>query len=339
MLREFLHETFDRLRPGPLVGDKVPDLGSGCTKNIDQIAESVIDQVSNRLRAIPGSVRRLRGPIAHTMQYIDGLVEVVPGVVHCERSTFAADPRVNAFFVDHNHLQEVFSQSKEVRMLFDERPDLEECFGLLCMHGEERTGLGMELMDDLVRKDVMQTTLNFTDHQIFSPGGSEADARCALKCCMFKSLIDFAQKQSIQIETEAYELENRHRSLQARLKRLDVHPSGGAERADLERQLQAVEERLQGQGPRLVSLEDRLRYLIDLFSHPEQVLRGRQRSIFLDRMSVKHDRLDNGTSELPLSEIQLGSQRARVASLVRFRRDELLPQRDFLTEASAFLPA
>jgi len=339
MLRAFLHETFDRLREAPLTGNKAPDLGSGCIKSIDQIAELVIDQMSSRLRAIPGTVRRLRGPIAHTLQYIDGLVEVVPGVVRCERSTFAADPRVNAFFVDHSHLQDVFSQSKEVRALFDEHPDLEECFGLLCMHGEERTQFGMELMDDVVRKDVMQTTLNFTDHQIFSPGGSEADARCALKCCIFKSLIDYAQKRSLQIETEAYELENRHRALRARLKRLDLHPSGDGDRGDLLRKLQAVEEQLQGQGPRLVSLEDRLRYLIEVLSHPEQVLRGQQRSIFLDRMGVKHDHLDNDTCELPLSEIQLGSQPARVASLVCFRREELLPQRDFLKEASAFLPA
>jgi hypothetical protein len=339
MLRVFLHETFDRLRAGPLAGNKAPELGSGCMKGIDQIAELVIDQMENRLRAVPGSVRRLRGPIAHTMQYIDGLVEAVPGVLRCARSTFTADPRVNAFFVDHNHLQEVFSQSKEVRVLFDEHPDLEECFGLLCMHGEERTQLGMELVDDVVRKDVLQTTLSFTDHQIFSPGGSEADARCALKCCIFKSLIDYAQKRSLKIETEAYELENRHRALRARLKRLDLHPSSGGDRGDLQRRLQAVEEQLQGQGPRLVTLEDRLRYLIDVFSHPEQVLRGQQRSVFLSRMGVKHNQLDNGISELPLSEIQLGCQRARVASLVSFCRVDLLPQRDFLKEASAFLPA
>lgn len=339
MLPAFLHETFDRLRGGTQAWSREPIADSSCVNSVDQIAEFVIDQTSSRLRAIPGSVRRLRGPVANAMRHIDQIVEQVPGVLPCGRSTFTADPRVNAFFVDHKHLQQVFSQSKEVRALFDVHPDVAECFGLLCMHGEERQQLGMALIDDLVRSDVMQTTVSFTDHQIVSPGSDEADARCALKCCIFKSLIGHIQKQSMTAETEAYELENRHRALRARLRRLELHPTGGGDRTDVQCQLNAIEERLQGQGPRLVSLEDRLRFVIEVLSHPEHVLRARKRSIYVDRMGIKHDHLEKGACELHLSEVQIGRQRPRVASLVCFRRDELLPQRDFLKEASVFLDA
>lgn len=339
MLPAFLQETFDRLRSNTPTWGKGPDAGSHCVKSVDEIAEFVIEQTSSRLRAVPGSVRRLTGPIADTMRYIDELVEQVPGVVRCERSSFSEDPRVNAFFVDHRHLQQVFSQSSEVRALFDEHPSLQECFGLLCMHKEERRQLGMALMDGAVHKDVLQTAVNFTDHQIVSPGSDEADARCALKCCIFKHLIEDIQRQAMQAETGAYALETRHNALRARMRRLKPDHLSEGERDDLQRQLRTTEEQIQSLGPRLASLEDHLRFVIQVLADPEQMLRAHQRNIFVDRMGIMHDQLEAGASELRLSEIQIGRQQPRVACLVGFGRAELLPQRDFLTEASAFLPA
>ncbi len=340
MLTAFLHETFQRFSGGfaAWTGAQVP--GPSCVQSIDQVAELVIDHASSRLRALPGSVRRLRGPVTKALAYIDEMVERVPEAVPCRRSAFREDPRVNAFFVDHKHLLEVFSRSKEVRELFDANPEATECFALLCMFREERRQLGMALVDDRVHKDVMQTTVSFSDHQIVSPGTDEADARCALKCCIFKSLIGYIQKQSSQAEAHAHDLENRHRALSARLKRLELHPSSGGDKAGLRRQLQAIEGQLQGEGPRMITLEDRLGFVIDVLSHPEQVLKGENRSIFLDRLGVKHDTLEAGAAyELPFVEIHVGRQRPRIASLVCFPREELLPERDFLKEASVFLAA
>jgi hypothetical protein len=339
MLPAFLQETFDRLRGSSPTWIKQPDAGSHCVKHIDEVAEFVIAQTSSKLRAVPGSVRRLRDPITETLRYIDELVERVPGVVRCERLSFSADPRVNAFFVDHKHLQQVFSESSEVRALFDEHGSLQECFGLLCMHKEERRQLGMALMDDAVRKDVLQTSVNFTDHQVLSPGSNEADARCALKCCIFKNLIQHIKSQAMQAETGAYALETRHNALRARMRRIERDPPGASERDDLKRQLHSTEHQIQRQGPRLASPEDHLRFVIQVLAEPERMLRASLHSIFVDRMGIMHDQLEAGAAELRLSEIHIGHQQPRVACLVCFGRAELLPQRDFLKEASAFLPA
>lgn len=337
MLPVFLHQTFGRLKEASQNWRKLPQAESSCITGIDQIAEFVIDQVSNRLYAIPGGIRRLREPIANTMGYIDGLVEQVPGILRCQRSTFISDPRVNAFFVDQNHLQEVFSQSQEVRTLFENHPDLEECYGLLCMRGEERRQLGMALTDGLIRRDVMQTSLSFTDHQIFSPGSNEAEARCALKCCIFKSLIAHIQQQAIRTETEAYELESRYGALRARSRRFELDPSNDDDHSELWCQMRKIEQQLQDQMPRLISLEDRLRHVIDALSHPEQIVRAQTRSVHIDRMGIKHEQPNKTSHELLLSEILMGCQRPRVACLVCFRRDELLPRKDFLAEAGVFL--
>lgn len=340
MLTEFLYETFHRFTGSFTALSEESSSGPSCVRSIDQVVEFVVDQASSSLRAIPHVVRRLRGPVANTLHYIDEVAEQVPGVVRCERSAFTTDPRVNAFFVDHKHLQQVFSQSTEVRALFDQHPDTQECFGLLCMHREERRQLGMELVDDLVRKDVMQTTVSFTDHQIVSPGSGAADARCALKCCMFKYLISHIKKRSIQAQTERQELENRQRALSARLQRIERHPADGGDPSDLRCQLQAIEDQLQVQGPGPTSLEDRLQFVIERLSHPEQLLMGQKQSLYLDRRGVKHETLAAGAAyELPFSEIRITGQRPRVASLVSFPRDELLPERDFLKEASVFLAA
>jgi len=338
MLTTFLYDAFQRF--SGRLGTAPDGPSASCVQSIDQLAELIIYETSSKFRAIPGSVRRLRGPVTNTLRYVDDLARQVPGAVHCRRSTFTEDPRVNAFFVDHKHLQEVFSQSKEVRDLFDHNPDAAECFALLCMCREERKYLGMALVDDIVRNEVMQTSVSFSDHQIISPGIGEADARCALKCCIVKSLISYIRKQSIEAATQAADLENRHRALSARLKRLELNPSGAGDPIELRRKLEAIEVQMVGQGRRFTSLEDQFDFVIEVLSHPEQVLKGRKCSLFLDRLGVKHEALGAGAAyELPFAEIEMVRQRPRVASLVCFPREELLPKRDFLREASIFLAA
>ena len=337
MFAAFLQATFRRF------GGRLDQLSAGdspapaCAGTLAQAVEHVVDETSGRLRAVSGYARRLQGPVATALAAIDEMVEQIPGVLHCCRSTYAADPRVNAFFVDYAGLREVFSHSKEVRELFDTHAGTDRCCALLCMHRDERRQLGMAVEGDRIRRDVMQTTISFTDHQLVAPGLDEADARCALKCCIFNSLIGHIRLASAQAQTRGEELERRARAWQARLGR---QTPGSPEHAALARELEAIEAERGAAGPRLATLEDHLRYVADALSHPERIVGCQRYSIYVDAMGIRHEAPGaDAARELPLSEIHIAGRRPRVACLVSFPRGELLPERDFLHEASVFLAA
>jgi hypothetical protein len=312
--------------------------GHPCSAALPDAVELAVDRIDGRLRLISGYSRRLQEPLVGTFRHIDALVEGVPGALLCCRSAFNEDPRVNAFFVNPGHMQEVFSESAEVRGVFDREPDIDECWALLCMRREERNHLGMSLIGDSVQRDVMQTSVSFTDHQVVSAGCSEPEARDSLKCCIFNGLLGYARNRLNEARSAGAEIENRLKALRGRQRRArDAEGSGGST-ARLEAQIDDLEQQLARQDLRLTSLEDHLAFVEQVFRNPDEYLSGANCSIRLSRLGIKlkPGAADSGY-EVPLSEISIASHRPRVSVLARFPRAELLPRKDFLVQANLFL--
>ena len=201
MMISFLQEAFSRFGgvvAGPFGQSGADQLDSGF---LAQAVERVVDETYPRLRAVPGYRRRLEGPVTDAFVYIDELVERMPESFLCSRSAFSTDPRVKAFFVNPRHMHEVFSQSKDVRDLFDANPQAEECCTLVCMRMEERQKFGVALTGDSVHREVMQTSVSFSDHQVYTPGESDTDARRALKCCIFTGILNYAREKLGEAKT------------------------------------------------------------------------------------------------------------------------------------------
>jgi len=335
MISAFLQEAF-RLLGGTQTGQRgnAEADASRCIP-LNQAVEHVVDETYGRLRAVPGYAERLKGPIQSTFLYIEGLVQSIPDAILCCRSTFVSDPRVNAFFAGPDHLREIFSQSEEVRNLFAGAPGAQECWALLCMHKEERRQLGMALQGGKVRKEVMQTGVSFTAHHVISPGISEEDARRALKCCIFNSLITYIRRRTKTLKEQTEKLENRRRMLSGRIQ----HRQEGAEDFEqMQAQLQEVEEQLEQRDLRLDSLREHLEFVADVLAHPSDYVEGDHHELRLNRLGIK---LEEDAEELgytvPLSEIRVACHQPRIATLVRFPREELLPQQDYLKKADLFL--
>jgi hypothetical protein len=123
----YLEDLFLRFRGGFAAFGEDDASEQPCVGSVAQAVDYVVNGVEPRLRALSSYARRLKGRVVEAFRYIDELAETVPGAYECSRFTFADDPRVNAFFVDPLQLQEVFSQAREVRELFDADPTLEEC--------------------------------------------------------------------------------------------------------------------------------------------------------------------------------------------------------------------
>jgi hypothetical protein len=303
--------------------------------------ESVIDATDNRIRLISGYRKRLHGLVHNALEFTDALVEQIPGAIEVGRRTFVSDPYVNAFFVNVSDLHSIFRHSSEIRDFEDEHrlDEAPHCYALLCMRKTEKTIMGMELSGDVLRRDVRQVAVNFSDHRIYSPAPSEPETRQGLKQCLFGGLATNALERIMQqklvshrLQTERQVLHTRLRHLQQMLKQADHNdrdrPALTGSVNDIARQLANIENKLMGTRP-ATPLES-LQQVITVFSRPDEFVRLQRSSLRLDKMGIKlcEDSRQPGNT-LHLTEVIIGDQLPRVVTLAKFPRDELCPPAEF----------
>lgn len=328
-MQDFLQRVFDRFG-GVISPSVVAESGDSMECSIlDAAIEHVVDEVYAGLRGISGYRQRLREPVSRSLAHIDRMVDSVPPPFLCSRGNFLADRRVNAFFVSPRHMSEVFSDSEAVRRVFDDHPDIEQCWGLLCMRREERDRFGMALVGDAVVREVSQRVVNFDDHQLVSPGATEQDARRALKCCIFNSLLKHVRQAARQEKADAPRLVTEGWGQRG-------NQGPGNPGTDLRLNLADLGYRATGRPGRLASIEDQFEQVLEVLAQPEAFLRIGQRQLYLDRMGA-HQEPDDGLPVLELTEISIAGHGTRVGALVGFLREELLPRRSLAQNADAFL--
>ena len=336
MMTAFLQEAFSRFGreandPFGQAGSYIPDSGF-----LAQAIERVVDETLPRLRAVPGYRRRLEGPVTDAFLYIDELVEHMPGSFQCSRSAFSADPRVKSFFVNPRHMQEVFSQSKDVRELFDAAPQAEECCALVCMRMEERTKFGVAQSGDTVHRDVLQTSVSFTDHQVYTPGVNEKDARRALKCCIFGGILKYTREKLVEAKNSDIERRKRLSMLRSQLRKVDRQAMFEKQRIDLQMQIEDIEDAIKQAARRPATLEDRLALVADMLRNASQFVSASFQHLHLSHMGIKVEQESSvPVHEIDIAEIRIATREPRVAALVRFPRCELLPKTDFLLHADS----
>lgn len=340
-MKELIGTTLSGLRDA--IQRRIEERASWRTQSAEVLhaVESVIDATDSRIRLVSGYRKRLHGLVHNALEFTDALVEQIPGAIEVGRRTFVSDPYVNAFFVNVSDLHAIFRHSSEIRDFEDEHrlDEAPHCYALLCMHKSEKTIMGMELSGDVLRRDVQQTAVNFSDHRIYAPAPSERETRQGLKQCLFGGLVTNALERIMQqklvshrLQTERQVLHTRLRHLQHTLKQADhdgrdrIALAGSVN--DIERQLASMENQLMATRP-ATPLES-LHQVITVFSRPEKFVRLQRSSLRLDKMGIKRcDDSRQPCNTLDLTEVIIGDQLPRVVTLAKFPRDELCPPAEF----------
>jgi len=299
--------------------------------------EGVVDGTDSKIRLVPGYRKKLQKSIQSSLEFAEDLVNQIPASIEVSRSTFATDPYVNSFFTNVSDLHSIFSHSSEIRDFMDECHDNSaQCCALLCMARSEKTVLGMELSGNMLKKDVLQVAVSFSDHRIYSPAPSEPETREGLKHCLFQGLVSNALERIGQLRLASHHLQSQYQMLHSRLRHHRQKSTTGKQdgRAD-ERILQTLEETRR----ELVVIEEKLLHtprvtprivleqVADVFSKPDEFVRLRKSSLRLNKMGIKI----SGDSPQPgnllnLTEVVIGNERPRVVTLATFPKNELTPR-------------
>jgi len=304
--------------------------------------EHVVDEINPRIRGLNTYRKKLRPCVERALDYCSELVIHVPESIEVSSKTWGKEPTVKALFSGAEDLRRVFSRSREVRDFFDQHTSAGCCYALLSMEHRERTVLGMEMHGDVIKRDVKQVAVSFTDHRLVKPSSSEPELKTSLRQRAFETLISCALERITELVAarQLMEEEQQLREMQLKitaLKNKSLGPLIGDE-GDASSNIQASRKQSPGEaGTRLTTLEDYIDRISDVLGNPQSHLRLSQLSIRLSNMNIKLDKQSTDTGHvLELNEVYLGEHQKRILMIIRFPRDDLLPKQDFLAHTPRY---
>ena len=305
--------------------------------DIEDTVEAVVQGTDARIRLVPGYRKKLQEAIYSSLEFSDFIVDGIPAAIEISRHSFISNPYVNAFFTNISDMQSVFSHSSEIHDFIEEHwsESPPECCSLLCMHMSEKTVTGMELSGTMLKRDVLQTAVNFSDHRVYSPAANEPGTREGLKQCLFGGLVNNALDRIMQLKLENHQLQSERSMLHARLR----HLRQKAERAEQENgpvietmkaveetshKLKKVEDALLSTSP--ASPQESLELVNSVLMRPDEFIQAREFPLRLTKMGIKIDaRSTEPCNEINLTEVSIVNELPRVVTLATVPLDELLP--------------
>lgn len=246
--------------------------------------ERVVDGMDPRLRLLSNYRDKLRPTMAQALAHLGQVAEQVAGPLECSAQSWGADSRLKALFATPADIPRIFSRTDAVQAYFG-RPEnalSNECFGLLLVSRQERKQMGYGLEGDILTADVVQTSINFTNHRIALPASHPQAVRLELEL----RGVDFLAEQALRVvEAEG----NGRTPLEERLKILETVLTDACEQCGIQTlrlHLDTMNQLVEADGENGVDLSE-----IQARGRPTQVVAVVRfpRAELIDRRSMARD--------------------------------------------------
>jgi hypothetical protein len=318
-----------------------------------EACERIVQLANPRLRFAHRYRQRLAPALRTAMDYARSVVAGVPPALDASPAAWQSNPAMRAFFATGEDVLRTFSQLPELRAWFEANPAQLEVYTVLSMMLVEKHGLGAALEGDVVRRDVPQTTISFSDHRARMFGASEMQLREEIERRIVDQLSLSAVVNATDDHSRREVLEQERALLRMRLRLLQrqgagvsglglrVNPELG-EAARIQMDLAMNEANLNSLSVGRESLDYQLERLCDVLSNPEQHFSVSTRQLRIDRMNVvvsEGSTLPAETLDLRIARIPMpdGPPEFRVFMFVHFPRIALLPKSVLQSEAARLL--
>lgn len=300
---------------------------------LQQAIERAVDKVEPRLKQAGGYPGRYRSVLGQALCYADQLAAAIPGPVEMDREHFMRDPFVHTLFGSHHPIQHTLCLSRAMQEYL-RRADAGtgDIHALMGMRRMEKRTFGMETEGDVLRRDVAQQTVSFSDHTLSCITHSEAETRAQVAWSIFDSLIAHVASHVEGLRQEKLTLEKRRDELMARLR-------GTTEerRNALEQELEALRVEM-GNAIQRLNLDRMPAYFEEQLRSPETLVRLEQQQRRLDGMGIVRAQKDASTSNLIVFTDLVGQDRRRwTVTLVHCGHPELPPLSERLENANRWL--
>ncbi len=311
---------------------------------VEAVIERAIDGTDPRLRALGGYRKRLREPALATIDHVTRLVDELPAPLAATAENYRNDACLRAMFASPERMFEVMGRDQNLEAALRAGPPAGKPFTALLMTriGEKRT-LGIDLEDEVLKRDVQQTIVSFDGHRLIDPSTDATETRRLLKRRAYDHILAQVLEAMARRRTTRTELAGQRELLRRKSVALQgagwSFEAGGdtppADAAALENELARIEEEIGKLGPDEVTLDAHLDMLAEALAAPAQRLWMEERSLILDHRNVLRAQADSVARELHLRELHDG-RGTRMAMLLLAVDPGLLPRTDFFKAASRY---
>jgi len=326
---------------------------SGSAQDRQRVREAVerIVNLHPHLRLARRYQSRLEPAVEASLKYVSDIVDSVPAPHQINTAAWSSDPYIHAFFVAPGDIAPALSRSADLRAFIEAHAGLTEAYAVLGMAMAERHRLGVALEGETMRRDVVQETVNFSDHQVRMCGCTEADLRQEIVRRLVDQLGLEGLARIAQDKSRRDVLEQERALLKTRLQLLERQGVGmrsvlggeaaeSQELASLQEQIKENEQNLHSLGIRSEALERELDRLCEVLANPSQHIYVSSKRFRLDRMNVVLP--ETGTQEgadvtFQIARIPTTPPQMRAFALIRFACADLLPSTNLLDEATRLL--
>jgi hypothetical protein len=267
-------------------------------------------------------------PIEAAASYCNSMTEQIPGPLVLDRNTYYNDPSVKPLFASYDEMQLLLHHHQNTKA---ELPTGEngKAVALLTMIQEEKTIFAPRQTGDLIEKDVMQKSVNFSDHRLVAVSDSLADAKGWVTDRGLDVLATYAMEQITQLKTKKAELREKIAYLRGASTivsgKIRAHGGFGVPDPALEEKLDTIRTTLASAEKELTQTnellsypDDSLKYLIRVLQTAADLLTVDHSTFRLDWKNVVVDDSDETGKDTILAKFSLSDELTRYAVFVTF---------------------
>lgn len=237
-------------------------------------------RVDPRLTHAPHWPGRYRPPLEAALTQARRVAQAVPGPVTLDRDHWARDPFVRALFPSAEAIEQAIANSVELERHMASTRAGTPVYALLSLRREEREIFGMELDGEILRRDVPQKVVMFSDPRFLAPAPDESAARKELMWAFYERFLERVAVGVARLRAEQERLREEKDLIQARMR--GAPPS---KRAELQSALAEVLDRL-GEMAHHLDPTHWHEVFETVLSHPEDCLYLEEHEYILDAMGV-----------------------------------------------------
>lgn len=319
-----------------------------------RVADAVerVVALSPHLRMARRYEARLQPAVVTALRYVAGIAGAIPPAREASAAAWSSDPYIHAFFTGPDDVAPALSRSADLRAWFGQNPAEQEAHAVLGMAMTQKRRLGAALEGETLRRDVVQETISFGDHQVRMCGRSEPELRDEIVRRLVVQLGLQGMARYAAQQTERGLLERERALLHTRLRLLEREGAGlgalvgdgaAADAGDLARlqgDIADNEEAIQRLGLRSDALDRELAEVCAVLADPAAHLFVHTRCCMLNRMNVvQAPGHPDGGDELVFQVAQIPTvpPQVRAFALVRFARADLRTAGGLLDDAARLL--
>lgn len=315
---------------------------------VPTLVDLIAEEVEPRLKLLPGYRGKLEPSVRKTIAYLRGFGPDLQAPLPLSPREWNSDPRLNGFFATADDITETLGRSRELREHFAGHPADAEAYAVLSMERHERTVLGVALEGGMLRQDVPQTTVSFSDHRVGAPGTTEQATRLELGVRIFRGLLEIAMERIEALQAEGRDADERRARLATRLRRLKTRSAGvetlaesparhAGEIAELEAQIARSAADATASKARFATLDGYVAEVTAVLGRPDAQFTVEWIDVRVNRMGIRV----GAAADEPVNAFRVAELAARdfrrALALVTCRRDDLPPERAAFADAERYL--